>query len=48
MKSTCDWGESGHLLFGLVNVPSMILNASQVEAAKGKDKSYKPSDGGGL
>lgn len=29
-------------MFGLVNVSSMMLNASQVEAAKGKDKSYKP------
>jgi hypothetical protein len=35
-------GQSGHHLFGLVNVSSMMLNASQVEAAKGKDISYKP------
>jgi len=26
----------------------MMLNARKVEAAKGKEKSYKLSDGGGL
>jgi len=40
--------QSGHFLSGLENVPSMMLNSPQAEAATGKDKSYKPSDGGGL
>lgn len=38
----------GHVLFGLGNVPPMMLNARKVEAAKGKEKSYKLFDGGGL
>ena len=38
----------GHVLFDLGNVSPMMLNARKVEAAKGKEKSYKLSDGGGL
>ena len=49
MKSTRGWGHNqGHVLFGLGNVPPMMLNARKVEAAKGKEKSYKLFDGGGL
>jgi Integrase len=49
LKSTRGWGHNqGHVLFGLGNVPPMMLNARKVEAAKGKEKSYKLFDGGGL
>ncbi|GAB5073237.1 hypothetical protein SedNR2807_34230 [Citrobacter sedlakii] len=49
MKSTRYWGHNqGHVLFGPGNVPPMMLNARKVEAAKGKEKSYKLFDGGGL
>jgi hypothetical protein len=39
---------SGYVLFGLVEIPPMKLNARQVDTAKPKDKPYKLADGGGL
>ncbi|TAI72272.1 DUF4102 domain-containing protein [Klebsiella pneumoniae] len=38
----------GHMLFGLVEIPPVKLNARQVDTAKPKDKPYKLSDGGGI
>ncbi|HBB0327037.1 TPA: tyrosine-type recombinase/integrase [Escherichia coli] len=38
----------GYVLFGLVEIPPMKLNARQVDTAKPKDKPYKLADGGGL
>jgi hypothetical protein len=38
----------GYVLFGLMDIPPMKLNARQVDTAKPKDEPYKLSDGGGL
>jgi len=43
------WGYiRGYLLFGLMEIPPVKLNARQVDTAKPKDKPYKLADGGGL
>ena len=38
----------GYVLFGLMDIPPVKLNARQVDTAKSKDELYKLSDGGGL
>lgn len=38
----------GYVLFGLMDIPPVKLNARQVDTAKPKDEPYKLSDGGGL
>lgn len=38
----------GYVLFGLMDIPPVKLNARQVDTAKQKDEPYKLSDGGGL
>ena len=38
----------GYVLFGLMEIPPVKLNARQVDTAKPKDEPYKLSDGGGL
>lgn len=43
------WGYiRGYVLFGLMEIPPVKLNARQVDTAKPKDKPYKLADGGGL
>ena len=38
----------GYVLFGLMDIPPMKLNASTVDTATPKDEPYKLPDGGGL
>lgn len=42
------WVHLGYVLFGLMDIPPVKLNARQVDTAKPKDEPYKLCDGGGL